>query len=131
MNASIRYEIDDTERNRPHVRLCHRILSEALAAGFTVVELATPPGAIPTARAQIDGSWKPLMAFPPAVFSMLVEYLRHMASVAPDQRHADGTILVRAAGRDASVTLSVRRNDQGADDLVLSFPTSPVGQAAV
>jgi hypothetical protein len=131
MSTVIRYEIDDTEQNRPHVRLCHRILSDALATGVTIVELATPIGALPTARAQIDGSWKPLMAFPPAVFNMLVEHLRHMAGVALDQRHVVGTILVRAAGRDASVALSVQRNDQGSDDLVLSFPTSPVGQAAV
>jgi hypothetical protein len=44
MNAGNRYEIDDTEQVRPHIRLCHRILSEALAAGFTTVELCAVPG---------------------------------------------------------------------------------------
>jgi hypothetical protein len=130
MNASIRYEIDDTERIQPHVRLCHRILSEALAAGFTAVELAAPPGAGPTARAQSDGSWKPFMAFPAAVYGMLVEHLKHMAGMAPEQRDGDGTFLVQSAGRDAAVNLSARRNDQGFDELVLHFPAKPTAKAA-
>jgi hypothetical protein len=62
MNPSIRHTIDDTEQIRPHMRLCHRMLSEALAAGFTAIELATVPGGTPAARALSEGSWKPFMA---------------------------------------------------------------------
>ena len=62
MNAS-RHVIDDTESIRPHVRLCHRILADALAGGYGLVELASPDGEMPIVRAQVGGSWKPLMAF--------------------------------------------------------------------
>ena len=117
MNAKIRYEINDTDRIRPHIRLCHLILSEALASGFTAVELAATSGSPQQARAQIEGAWKPFMAFPVSVYDALVEHFKQMAG-------ADGTILVQLAGRDASVTLRVRRNAQGSDDLVLSFPTN-------
>lgn len=130
MNANVRFDIDDTDQVRPHVRLCHLMLSEALAAGFTVVELATRPGAEPTARTQVDGSWQPFMAFPPAVYSMLLNYFKHMAGVAPEQQDAEGMILVRLAGRDASVNLRIRRNEQGVVELVLHFPAKPVTKAA-
>lgn len=120
MNAGIRYEIDDTSQNRPHVRLCNQILNQGVTGEFASVELVTRPGAMPTARVQVDGSWKPFMAFPPPVFAVMVEHFKHMAGVAQDQ-HADGTILVRTAGRDASVALRVRRDDPGSDALILSF----------
>ena len=130
MNARTRYEIDDTERIRPHVRLCHRILSEALASGFSAVKLAALPEGMPTARAESEGSWKPFMAFPPAVYGLLVEHFKHMGGVAPEQGDGDGTILVRAAGRDASINLTARRHRQGADELVLHFPVPSVTKAA-
>jgi hypothetical protein len=122
MNPSIRHTIDDTEQIRPHMRLCHRMLSEALAAGFTAIELATVPGGTPTARALSEGSWKPFMAFPPAVYQQLVDHFKQMAGVASAQRAATGTILVRSNGRDASVELEARRNDEYIDELVLHFP---------
>jgi len=123
MSASIRYDIDDTEpTERPHVRLCHLILRESIQAGVTTVAVTTPPGGVPTARALRDGSWTPFMAFPAMVYDMLVRHFKHMAGVAPDEPEAEGTILVRLPGRDASVRLRVRRTDQGADDLTLELP---------
>jgi hypothetical protein len=129
MNTT-RHEIDDTERARPHVRLCHRVLSEALASGFSAVELTTPPGGTPTAHAESGGSWAEFMAFPPAVSELLIEYFKHMAGVPPEQHDADGTILVRAAGRDATIELRTRRNLQGIDELVLRFPARSGGDGA-
>ena len=130
MHAETRHEIEDTERSRPHVRLCHRLLREALASGCTTVALGRPPEGMPTARAERGGSWTPLMEFPPAVYGQLVDYFKHMAGVTPGQHRAHGTILVRATGRDASIALSARQNDQGVDELVLRFPTASTGNAA-
>jgi hypothetical protein len=130
MNAGRRFKIDDTEQVRPHIRLCHQILSEALAAGFTSVELTAVPGTVPAARARHEGTWKSFMAFPPPVYGQLVEYFKQMARVASDAPAAEGTILVRAAGRDAAVVLRSRRNDQGVEELILDFPATSVGQAA-
>jgi hypothetical protein len=129
MDAGIRYDIDDSAANRPHVRLCHRILSEALAGGFAAIELATPPAAMPTARVQVGGEWQWFMAFPPPACRTLVEYLRHMAGVAHKPRDADGTILVRCAGRDAAIALHARRDEQGRDALMLRFPPAGPGNA--
>ena len=129
MTATARHVIDDTERIRPHVRLCHHILREGLASRFTAVEFNAAPGATPSARAQSDGAWKDFMAFPPPVYGMLVEHLKDMAGFAPEAREAVGTILVRVAGRDASLTLRVRRNEQGSDEGTVAFPSTPVGKA--
>jgi hypothetical protein len=125
MDDNVQYEIDDTDRVPPHVRLCHVILREGLGAGFTAVELTTPPGAMPIARAMSEGSWKPLMAFPPPVYDQLVQRFKHMAGIAPHLDDTEGTILVRLAGRDATITLHAR-NDQGSEELVLYFPAKPV-----
>jgi len=123
MNDTVRYAIDDTDRIRPHMRLCHRILSEGLTAGFPIVELSTPPDGMPTARAQVGDALQPFMAFPPPVYAMLVEYLKQMAGVPQESSDATGTILVRLGERDASVGLSARRDEKGEDELVLHFPT--------
>jgi hypothetical protein len=126
MSASVRYDIDDdVKAGRPHIRLCHLILRESMVAGLTAVEVTTPPGGLPTARALRDDSWTAFMAFPVQVYGMLVPHFKHMAGVAPDQSDAEGTILVRLAGRDASIDLRVRRTDQGLDELVLGFPPKP------
>jgi hypothetical protein len=130
MSTPLRYEIDDTDQVRPHVRLCHRILSESLAAGFTAVELATPLGGMPTARAQQAGSWKSFMAFPPAAYRQLIEHFKQMASIAPQEPNGESTSLVRVAGRDASVRVQARRNEAGSDELVLHFPQTSVAGAA-
>jgi hypothetical protein len=130
MNAGKRFKIDDTEQVRPHIRLCHRILSEGLAAGFTIIELTAAPGTAPAARAQHEGTWKSFMAFPPPVYGQLIEYFKQMAGVASDAPSTDGTILVQAAGRDAAVALRSRRNDQGVEELILHFPATSVDQAA-
>jgi hypothetical protein len=123
MNEDVRYAIDDTDQIRPHMRLCHRLLSEGLTAGFSIVELATPPDGMPTARAQVGDALQPLMAFPPPVYAMLVEYLKQMAGVPQESSDASGTILVRLGGRDASVGFSARRDERGQDELALHFPT--------
>jgi hypothetical protein len=125
MQAGTRYQIDDTERNRPHIRLCHRMLSHGLITGLTAVELTAPAGTMPTARARHDGSWKALMAFPPAVYALLVEYFKHMAGLAPEQGDAAGTILVQLAGRHGAIGLRARRNERGVDELILHFPNVP------
>jgi len=130
MNAGKRFKIDDTEQVQPHIRLCHRILSEALAAGFTTVELTAVPGTAPAARARHEGTWKSFMAFPPPVYGQLVEYFKQMAGAASEGPSADGTILVQAAGRDAAVALRSRRSDHGVEELILHFPATSVGQAA-
>jgi hypothetical protein len=131
MSASVRHDIDDTgPTKRPHIRLCHLILRESMQAGLTTVAVTTPPGGVPTARALRDGSWTSFMAFPAQVYGMLVEHFEHMAGAAPDQPEAKATILVRLAGRDASVGLRVRRTDQGVDDLTLEFPPQPATQTA-
>jgi hypothetical protein len=131
MSASVRHDIDDTGPTvRPHIRLCHLMLRESMLAGLTTVEVTTPPGGLPTARALRDGSWAPFMAFPALVYRMLVEHFKHMAGVAPDQPEVEGTLLVRLPGRDASVRLRVRRTDQGVDDLTLEFPPRPAAQTA-
>jgi len=124
MNAGTRYDIDDTDRVPPHVRLCHKILRDGLSAGFTAVELAQPSGSFPTARARLKAEWKPFMTFPVAVYTSLVERFKEMAG-------PNATIPVRLAGRDASVTLNVQRNEQGSEDLVLGFPANPLAEAAV
>ena len=115
-----RHVIDDTELIQPHVRLCHRILADALASGYGLVEFVSPHGEMPIARAQVEGGWKPLMAFPPQVFGMLVGYLKQMAAVAPE---GEDTILVQLAGTHASITMNARRSDRGLEELVLRFPT--------
>lgn len=122
MNHSTRHNIDDTDQIRPHMRLCHRMLSEGLTAGYTAVELATDPGGAATARAQTGGSWKSYMAFPSPVYQQLVVYFKQMAGLASDEPATAGTILVRYSGRDASIKLEARRSDQGADELLLLFP---------
>jgi hypothetical protein len=125
MNATSRYDIDDTDRIRPHVRLCHDLLRKRLRSGFTAVELAVPAEALPTARGRMQTDWKPRMTFPVAVYDRLVAHFKQMAG-------SGGTILVRLAGRDASITLVVRPNDQGSEDLVLGVPaTNPAAEAAV
>ena len=128
MNAPLRHDIDDTDQIRPHVRLCHLVLREALAAGFTAVELAAPPGAPPTARAQSGGAWKWFMAFPAGVYGSLVAHLKDMAGIPPEQREGQGTILVRLAGQDAAITLRARCNEQGVDELVLTLPAKAVAK---
>lgn len=130
MPTGTRHTIDDTVKGRPHVRLCHLILRESLAAGFSLLELTTPPGGTPAARVQLGGSWRPLMTFPPQVYGLLVEHFKQMAGVTREQPEAHGTILVRLAGRDASVTLSARRTAEGPDELLLHFPATAAGQAA-
>lgn len=130
MNAPIRHDVDDTEMVRPHIRLCHLLLRESMQAGLTTVEVTTPPGGVPTARALREGSWTPFMTFPTRVYGLLVEHFKHMAGAAPDQPEVEGTILVRLTGRDASVGLRVRRTDQGVDDLTLGFPPKPATQPA-
>jgi hypothetical protein len=111
----MRYNIDDTKWVRPHVRLCHLILSEALTRGYTAVKFQVSSGGLPSARAKTTGSWRPFMTFPVPVYKALVAYLKHMAG-------PDGTILVRLADRDASVRLAVRPNSHGSDDIVLRVP---------
>ena len=125
MTAS-RHAIDDTAMIRPHIRLCHRLLAEALVAGYGSVELTSPQGEMPVARAQVDDALKPLMAFPPAVFEMMIAYLKEMAGLPPEQQDASGTIQVRFAGSDASIGLRTRRSGQGAEELVLHFPAAPI-----
>lgn len=117
-----RHVIDDTELIQPHVRLCHRILADALASGYGLVEFVSSHGEMPIARAQVGGGWKPLMAFPPPVFEMLVGYLKQMVAVAPEGEGTHDTILVQWAGTHASITMNARRGDQGLEELVLRFP---------
>ena len=130
MHAPLRHEIDDTDQVRPHVRLSHLVLREALAGGFTAVELAAPPRAMPTARAQSGGTWQWFKSFPPAVYDSLVAHFKQMAGMTPEQREGDGTILVRLAGQDTAITLRVQRNEQGLDVLLLHFPARPAAEAA-
>lgn len=121
MGEAVRYTIDDTERVAPHVRLCHLMLRSALTEGFSALELACPPGEIPTARSERDGSWEWYMAFPPPAYGQIVDYIKRMAGVLPDQPDAVGRILVRLAGRDATITMTVRTSEHGEDEVVLRF----------
>jgi hypothetical protein len=122
-----RYVIDDSDRVRPHIRLCHRLLAEALVNGYGTVELVSPPGEMPGARAGVDGAWKPLMAFPSAVHDSLIGYLKEMADLPPGSQVGTCTIQVRLADVDASITVSARRNDQGLEELTLHFPEAKAG----
>jgi hypothetical protein len=70
------------------------------------------------------------MAFPPAAYRQLIEHFKQMASIAPQEPNGESTILVRVAGRDASVRVQARRNEAGSDELVLHFPQTSVAGAA-
>lgn len=122
-----RHAIDDTEQVRPPVRLCHLILSDSLARGVTSIKVAAGPGTIPTAWAQTGDAWQEYMAFPPAVYVTLLEHFKLMAGLAPEERQAQGTILVRWQGRNASVALSVRPDANGVDEIALLFPRDRSG----
>ena len=122
MTGNVRHEIDDTPQVRPHVRLCHQMLSEGLTSGFSAVELTPVPDAMPQARVQSAGSWKPYMAFPKAAYSQIVSRLREMAGLAPDEADGDGAILVRWSGREASIALRAQRNEHGEERILLTFP---------
>lgn len=122
MGEAVRYTIDDTERVRPIVRLCHLILRSGLTEGFSAVDLTCPPDEMPTARSQRDGRWEWYMAFPPPAFGLMVEYFKRMAGVEASAHEAEARILVRLAGRNGEIALTVRTNDRGDDELVLRFP---------
>jgi hypothetical protein len=122
MNAGTRHDIDDTDQIRPHVRLCHQILRDGITTPFAAVHLSTPAGAMPTARVQTQGKWEEYMAFPPPLYGHLVAHFRDMAGVAPEERDAEGTVLVRLAGRDASIRFSARRTEAEGEGIVLTFP---------
>ena len=116
--------IDDTDQVRPAVRLCHLMLREALAHGFATVELTVPDDGPPTARAEQAGEWSSFMAFPEAVYAALVEYLKIMAGVGEDDREAAANILVRVAGRDATIDLELKPDPRGNSTVVLRFPAA-------
>lgn len=122
MGEAVRYNIDDTDRVAPHVALCHLILRSALTERFSAVALSHPPGETPTARSEHDGRWEWYMAFPPAAYGLMVAYYRKMADLAPDADETEGTILVRLAGHQAAIGLTMRTNDQGDEEVVLHFP---------
>ena len=116
--------IDDSAMVPPHIRLVHQILADALRRGYEMVELVRPVGEMPVLRAQIDGAWQSLMAFPLPVFDSMIAHLKAMAAVAPGSQEGNGTIEVRMAAVEASIVLSVRRNDQGLEELTLHFRRS-------
>ena len=122
MDEPARYTIDDTEHVRPIVRLCHLILRSGLTEGFTAVELTCPPGEMPTARSERDGRWEWYMAFPSPAYGQMVEYYERMAGVEAGAHEAEATILVRLAGRNATIGFTLRTNDRGDAELVLRFP---------
>ena len=133
MNPSIRHNIDgEADRTeRPHVRLCHRILREALAQHFETVEISTPDGLTAVGRAQVGAEWQDFMAFPLPAYQGLIAHFRQMAAFTPGQAEGDGDIQVHLRGRDASVRLTIRRTNRGADDVLLRFPADSGTDAAV
>jgi hypothetical protein len=116
---------------RPHIRLCHQILAEALKAGYRDLELVSTAGEMPTVRTKLDGDWKSLMAFPQPVYDSIIGYLEEMADIPRDEPAGKGTIHVQLGNADASISATARQNSQGLRELVLHFPKAPNNTAAV
>jgi len=130
MNENVFHDIDDTDQIRPHMRLCHLILREGLEN--EIAEVASTPestGAL-AARSKMGDSWKSFMEFTPPQYSTLVDYFKQMAEVSPELFDAEGNILVRLAGRDATIRLRIRRDEGGRDELSLQFPTAVASETA-
>ncbi len=121
MNTLSRHDVTDTDGVPPDVRLCRQILRDSLAQGVSTVELVGA-GSLPVVNRYVGGEWHPYMQVPPQPFAALVRQLKIMAELGPDRPQGEGTIRVRAGGRDADVSLSAKRSSDGLDMLVLGLP---------
>jgi hypothetical protein len=129
MGERSRYDISDTDRVPPHVRLCHKILRESLAEGVTTVEFVGA-GSLPVVNRELASTWEPYMQIPAPGFAALVGQLRLMAVVAAEPTPGAGTIRVRSAGRDADIALTAQRTSDGVELLTLRLPAMPLVTSA-
>lgn len=115
MNAEPVHQVDELPdealRLRPGVRLAHLLLRECLQRGVGQCRLVAKTGG---AEVEQAGTWKPIMAFPPAVYDGLVEQFRNMAG---------GQDVLRLVWRgvDVRVGISEQPAAAGGRDLVLTF----------
>ena len=112
---------------RPVVKLADLILSEGLAGGWRQARL-DPPDVSGKAMllAELNGSWRPVMAFPAPVHRPLVNRLRLMAKLDRTGGLTDreGEIQLAAGGAAHRLRLAVRVEAGGAEVLTITFPVT-------